>query len=116
MTSNNHKPTIARISPVQAGLSALGRSMYELACELYPICRSLTGAGTRKSLDLIRRVIPLELHEVPTGTKVLDWTIPNEWNIREAWVKDSSGARLLISQRAIYISSITATRFTHAFR
>jgi len=63
--------------------------------ELFPICRSITGEGSRETLRLISRHIPLEIHEVPTGTKVLDWEIPNEWNIRDAYVKNSAGKRVI---------------------
>ena len=73
--------------------------MIEFIKELYPICRSITGNGVRETLKLISRHIPLQIHEVPTGTRVLDWEIPKEWNIRDAWVKDSSGNKLIDFQR-----------------
>lgn len=69
----------------------LGRSMYALIATLYPICRSITGDGVRKSLGLLQEKIPLSIHEVPTGTEVFDWTIPKEWNAKGAWIKDSAG-------------------------
>lgn len=59
--------------------------------ELFPWCRSITGPGLRATLRSIGERVPLEWHEVPTGTRVLDWTIPNEWSVREAWLKDSRG-------------------------
>jgi aminopeptidase-like protein len=65
--------------------------MHDLLVELFPICRSITGDGLRATLRAIERYAPLEWHEVPTGTSVLDWTIPNEWNIRDAWLKDPAG-------------------------
>lgn len=65
--------------------------MYQLIAELYPIHRSLTGDGVRETLRVIERSIPLEIHEVPSGTKVFDWTVPKEWNIKQAYLKDSSG-------------------------
>jgi len=71
------------------------QTMIEFIRELYPICRSITGAGVRETLNLINRHIPLQIHEVPTGTRVLDWEIPMEWNIRDAWVKDSSGKKII---------------------
>lgn len=70
---------------------AAGRRMYALIAELYPLCRSITGDGVRKSHEILRRVVPLRSYEVPTGTEVFDWTIPNEWNIRDAYLKDPSG-------------------------
>lgn len=65
--------------------------MYELARELFPICRSITGDGLRQTLRRLGEGLPMEIHEVPTGTDVLDWTVPQEWNIREAWLKDPGG-------------------------
>ena len=63
----------------------LGEEMYAFVAELYPICRSLTGAGVRKTLAAIRERIPgLTLHEVPSGTRAFDWTVPDEWSIRAA--------------------------------
>jgi len=69
--------------------------MIDFIKELYPICRSITGNGTRETLKLIGQHIPLQIHEVPTGTKVLDWEIPREWNIRDAYLKDSSGLKVI---------------------
>jgi aminopeptidase-like protein len=71
--------------------AAAGERIYALAGELYPICRSITGEGVRATLGLMRRHIDLDVREVPTGTKVFDWTIPKEWNIRAAHIKDASG-------------------------
>jgi len=62
---------------------------------MYPICRSITGSGVRQSLDLVREWIPLEPTEVPTGTPAFDWEIPNEWNIRDAYVADPAGRRVI---------------------
>ena len=69
--------------------------MIDFIKELYPICRSITGNGVRETLNLIKKHIPLEIHEIPTGTKVLDWEIPKEWNIRDAYVKDSKGNKII---------------------
>jgi len=68
-----------------------GERIYALAADLYPICRSITGEGVRTTLGLMRRHIDIDVREVPTGTKVLDWTIPKEWNIRAAHIKDAHG-------------------------
>ncbi|WP_425569437.1 DUF4910 domain-containing protein [Nonomuraea salmonea] len=65
--------------------------MHALVRRLYPLCRSITGDGLRRTLEIIGESAPLRLTEVPTGTKVLDWTIPREWNIRDASIKDPSG-------------------------
>jgi aminopeptidase-like protein len=72
-----------------------GKEMYRLVEELYPICRSITGNGVRQTLERIDRIIPLEIHEVPSGTQVFDWTVPREWNIDEAFIEDSNGTRLI---------------------
>ena len=75
--------------------SGSGSSMYELARDLYPICRSITGDGVRDTLDRVAAQLPLEISEVPTGTPVFDWTVPREWNIREAWIKDPRGHKIV---------------------
>jgi len=67
----------------------------EFMRSLYPLCRSITGDGTRATLDRIGAHLPLERHEVPSGTEVLDWTVPKEWNIRDAWVKGPDGSKLI---------------------
>jgi aminopeptidase-like protein len=76
-------------------LSRLGREMHDLVAEMYPICRSITGDGFRQTLKLISKRVPLAVHEVPTGTKVFDWTVPKEWNIRDAYVKNVKGERII---------------------
>ena len=73
----------------------LGREMHAFIGQMYPLCRSITGAGFRETLSLVSRHIPLEIHEVPTGTPVFDWTVPKEWNIRDAYVKNSDGQRVI---------------------
>lgn len=72
-----------------------GQEMYNLMVQLYPICRSITGDGLRQTLRLLQQVAPLEIREVPSGTPVLDWTVPREWNVREAWVKNSQGKKVI---------------------
>jgi len=76
-------------------LSDPGDAMHSLVKELYPICRSITGDGVRATLGCLSRYIPLDVVEVPTGTQVLDWTIPREWNIRDAFIKRLSGERVV---------------------
>ena len=73
----------------------IGIELHHLAEELYPICRSITGNGVRQTLSILKKHIPLDIHEVPSGTSVFDWTIPKEWNIKEAWIKDSSGNKII---------------------
>ncbi|KDN19653.1 DUF4910 domain-containing protein [Amycolatopsis rifamycinica] len=72
-----------------------GAELHALVERLYPLCRSITGDGVRQTLDMIGEHIALERHEVPTGTAVLDWTIPQEWNIRDAYVASPSGERVI---------------------
>jgi aminopeptidase-like protein len=72
-----------------------GDEMMALVEELYPICRSITGDGVRATLGVVGKVVPLEIHEVPSGTEVLDWTVPDEWNIREAYIADAGGKRVV---------------------
>ena len=72
-----------------------GTEMMELIRELYPLCRSLSGDGVRETLRIVGRHLPLECHEVPSGTQVFDWTVPREWNLRDAWIADADGNRLV---------------------
>jgi aminopeptidase-like protein len=74
---------------------SLGSSMLDLMAELYPICRSITGEGVRETLRLIKKRIPLEMREVPSGTKVFDWTVPLEWNVTDAYVMNHEGKRVI---------------------
>ncbi|MFI6706352.1 DUF4910 domain-containing protein [Nonomuraea sp. NPDC050478] len=76
-----------------------GEEMHALVERLYPVCRSITGDGVRRTLEIVGEHLPLDVHEVPTGTQVLDWTVPKEWNIRDAYVKDPSGARVIDFRR-----------------
>jgi aminopeptidase-like protein len=62
---------------------------------LYPICRSINGEGVRQSLDIIGTGVPITLREIPSGTQVLDWTVPREWNVREAYIADVDGHRVV---------------------
>lgn len=74
--------------------------MYGLMVDLYPICRSITGEGFRQTLRILQDAIPLNIIEVPTGTAVFDWTVPREWNIRDAFIKDSSGRKIVDFQKS----------------
>lgn len=73
----------------------IGREMYALIEQMYPLCRSITGAGFRDTLAMVNGHIPIEIQEVPTGTPVFDWTVPKEWNIRDAYVKNMAGERVI---------------------
>jgi aminopeptidase-like protein len=78
----------------------IGQQMYDLIKELFPICRSITGNGVRETLGILQRHIPLEIKEVPSGTQVFDWTVPKEWNIRDAYVKNAKGEKIIDFQRS----------------
>ena len=64
------------------------------------MCRSITGDGLRKTLSILKKHVPLDIHEVPTGTPVFDWTIPREWNIRDAYVKNGKGEKIIDFSRS----------------
>jgi aminopeptidase-like protein len=72
-----------------------GAAMHALMSELFPICRSITGDGFRTSLHRLAEIVHLSLSEVPSGTRVFDWTVPKEWNIHDAWIADSTGHRVV---------------------
>jgi aminopeptidase-like protein len=79
---------------------ALASELESLVAELYPICRSITGDGVRATLRRLSEEIPLTTEEVPSGTSVLDWIVPPEWNIRDAYVKDATGTRVIDFRRS----------------
>jgi len=84
-----------RISAAMNDPAHPGQGMYDLAARLFPICRSLTGAGVRQTLTIIRERLPdLKLHEVPSGTRCFDWTVPDEWNIRDAYIVRPDGRKI----------------------
>ncbi len=72
-----------------------GKALHDFVAELYPLCRSITGEGVRETLRLVQKRIPLDIHEVASGTQVFDWTVPLEWNIRDAYVKNRAGERVI---------------------
>jgi len=76
-------------------MSGLNQQMYKLVKRLFPICRSITGNGVRKTLNIIQEKIPITQKEIASGTKVFDWTVPDEWNIKDAYVKDEKGNRII---------------------
>lgn len=75
--------------------SDIGKELYRLVEELYPLCRSITGHGVRETLTILQSHIPLTIHEVPSGTQVFDWQVPKEWNIRDAYIKNRRGERVI---------------------
>lgn len=81
------------IRPARA--ASVGEEMLDLMRTLYPLCRSLTGEGVRETLRIVDSVLPLEVTEVPTGTPIFDWQVPREWNIRDAWIADTDGRRIV---------------------
>ncbi len=72
-----------------------GEELHDLCRRLFPICRSITGNGVRKTLATLGELIDLTFHEVPTGTRVFDWQVPQEWNLKEAFVENADGARVI---------------------
>ncbi|MFE3502847.1 DUF4910 domain-containing protein [Kitasatospora sp. NPDC059160] len=78
-----------------APVTGVGERMHALVERLYPLRRSITGDGVRATLDVVGEYLPLTVHEVPTGTQVLDWTVPQEWNVRDAYVADAAGRRVV---------------------
>jgi aminopeptidase-like protein len=83
-------------SEVSEAVSAeIGDEMHRFIAGLYPICRSITGNGLRETLSRVAELAPLGVSEIPSGTRVFDWTIPREWNIHDAYVKDGRGKRVI---------------------
>jgi aminopeptidase-like protein len=84
----------------------VGEEIFAFASTIFPICRSITGDGVRKTLREIGSHIALEMREVPTGTEVFDWTIPREWNIRDAYIKNGAGHKVVdFARSTIHIMS-----------
>jgi len=78
----------------------IGQKIYSLIEKLYPICRSITGNGVRETIKILQEYIPLEIKEIPTGTKVFDWAVPKEWNIKNAYIKNSNGEKIIDFQKS----------------
>lgn len=72
-----------------------GSTLLALVRELYPLARSITGNGVRETLACLNAVAPLTIHEVPSGTRVLDWEVPPEWNLRAAYIDGPDGRRVV---------------------
>ena len=74
----------------------IGNDIYNLMLQLFPICRSITGNGVRETLRILKSIVPeLNINEIPSGTKVFDWVVPKEWNIKDAYIEDSSGNKII---------------------
>ncbi len=85
---------------IDFNVNAISNQMYEFITDLYPLCRSITGDGLRKTLHLIQNHIPLTINEVQSGTQVFDWTVPKEWNIRDAYIKNSKEEKIIDFQKS----------------
>jgi len=84
----------------------VGEEIFAFAARIFPICRSITGNGVRQTLREIGSHLALQVHEVPTGTEVFDWTIPREWNISDAYIKNAAGDRVIdFAQSNLHVMS-----------
>ena len=90
-------PTAAISAEIAAEIE--GRRLHGLVRELYPVTRSITGPGVRETLDALGTLVPLERRSLPTGTPVLDWSVPPEWHFRGAWIEDPTGRRVVDAAR-----------------
>jgi aminopeptidase-like protein len=79
----------------QSDGTRIGQVLHRFAADLYPICRSITGDGIRRTLAIVKDRIPLQTYEVPTGTPVFDWIVPKEWNIQDAYLAAPNGTRVI---------------------
>ena len=91
-------PAAAPGAPDAAGLDGAGAgsgaAMHALCARLYPFLRSITGDGVRRTLAVLGEQLPVTVTEVPTGTQAFDWAVPNEWTVREAWIRGPGGERV----------------------
>jgi aminopeptidase-like protein len=106
---------MALVTPVNNRLDddGIGDQIFALAAEIFPICRSITGDGVRDTLRHLARHIELAVHEVPTGTQVFDWSIPPEWTLRDAWIKNAAGQRI-VDLRTSNLHVLNYSRPVHA--
>jgi aminopeptidase-like protein len=94
MTTPDKRPS-PQVATTDLDWGSAGREIHDRIRLLYPICRSITGNGVRETLRLLASEIALGIHEVVSGTPVFDWQIPKEWNIRDAYIKDLNGKRVV---------------------
>lgn len=81
-------------------MSMEGKEIYQLVKRIFPICRSITGNGVRETLEILKEYAPdIQVHEVPSGTQVFDWTVPAEWNIEDAYVENEAGEKVIDFQK-----------------
>jgi len=93
---------------------AVGQQAYDLIVELFPLCRSITGDGVRETLRIINKYIPLKMHEITTGTQALDWVVPKEWNIRDAYILDEHGKKIVdFKKNNLHVVSYSVPVDTH---
>jgi aminopeptidase-like protein len=88
------------LTPEAPRTGSIGQEAYELMCRLFPLCRSVTGSGVRETFDVLEDVIPLARTEIPTGTRLFDWIVPDEWNIRDAYIAAADGTRVVDFRRS----------------
>ncbi len=103
--------TTLRLGELEQALCppGVGARLYAFAAEIFPICRSITGPGVRETLDHIERIVPLERTETPSGAQVLDWIVPNEWTVREAYIKNSAGERVVdFNRHSLHVLNYSA--------
>ena len=103
------------LSPVQS--DEAGANMMRFIEELYPICRSITGDGVRSTLARMQREVPLSITEVPTGTRVFDWSVPKEWNIRGGYLDGPDGRRIVdFEDHSLHVLNYSVPVDTHVSR
>ena len=107
MSSN--QPAVLDAASLPALAEGQGEAMHAFCASLYPMLRSITGQGVRDTLAAIGQHIPMTVTEVPSGTKIFDWEVPAEWQIREAWIKGPDGRRIVdIAEHNLHLVNYSA--------
>jgi aminopeptidase-like protein len=84
----------------------VGTEAFQLMQRLFPLCRSLTGSGVRSTFDVLSEHVPLERTEIPSGTEIFDWRVPDEWNISDAYIATPDGERVVdFRQSSLHVVS-----------